>query len=94
MHPPYLTDLNGIFELLVASLEYPLGVGVQVDPSETRTLKGMDFQLVETERFQPRVNQMSTCTPPYLGVKLRQALVEHTLAHRPVRKKKYNGGGA
>ena len=30
--------------------------------SETRTLKGMYFQLVETECFQPRVNLMSTCT--------------------------------
>ena len=28
---------------------------------ETRTLKGMYFQLVETRRFQPRVNLMSTC---------------------------------
>ena len=30
--------------------------------SETRTLKGMYFQLVETKCFQPRVNLMSTCT--------------------------------
>ena len=30
--------------------------------SETITLKGMYFQLVETKRFQPRVNLMSTCT--------------------------------
>ena len=30
--------------------------------SETRTLKGTYFQLVETKHFQPRVNLMSTCT--------------------------------
>ena len=30
--------------------------------SETRTLKGRYFQLVETKCFQPRVNLMSTCT--------------------------------
>ena len=29
---------------------------------ETRTLKGMYFQLVETKFFQSRVNLMSTCT--------------------------------
>ena len=30
------------------------GVGVQVDPSETRTLKGLYFQLVEPKCFQSR----------------------------------------
>ena len=39
-------------------LHHSRGVGVQVDPSETRTLKVMYFQLVETKRFQPRVNLM------------------------------------
>ena len=42
------------------------GVGVQVDPSATTTLKGMYYQLVEVLKpqcFQPRVNLMcSTCT--------------------------------
>ena len=29
--------------------------------SETRALKGMNFQLVETKRHHPRVNRMSSC---------------------------------
>ena len=59
-------DPTQVVEELVERVEHRVVqrrvVGVQVDPSETRGFKGMYFQQVETERFQPRVNLMSTCT--------------------------------